>query len=249
MINEVNYSQPFPIKMFYHFFISPDERGLFWNWWLDEQAEDMISSNLSQYIPISMYVTMPKFWDRIYDLPIYANGTDDEITLEEKLREYTSIRYPFLNIEEVRDTGEPNLFEGSTLLPLWEYSKANPNKYVAYIHTKGVMSVGVHSKCWREVLNKNFISDWRVRYRDLLFGHDVVGMKDKQCDDTILSGNFWWASTNYIATLEQPLYDDRYQYEKWILSGNPKTCIIRNTNVDHFKEYYFREQDDGIQYY
>lgn len=224
------------LTLFYHFFVAPDDRGLFWNWWLDEQAGAMEAARVPR---VEMYVTMPRYWNSIYGLPILADGSHHHITLEEKLREYVSIRYPFINIAGMRDTGdEPNLYEGHTLMSLWEYSKKNPDNYVGYVHTKGVMSLSVQTSTWRQYLNRMFITDWRNRYIDLIEANDVAAVLDKQCDGTQVSGNFFFASTNYVSNLEAPSYENRYDYEKWILSGKPRLKVVENTGVDHFKDIY-----------
>lgn len=222
------------LKIFYHFYICPDDRGLFWNWWLDEQGSAINNAEL----PVDIYITMPRFWTQIYGNPILKNKLHYHITLEEKVAEYIQLRYPNISIKDIRDTGAENIYEGSTLIPLWEHSVNNPSTYVGYIHNKGVMSLSVQTSCWRQYLNKIFITQWKDRYIDLLEDYDVVAVLDGQCDGTIISGNFFYASTDYIATLEKPHYTDRYQYEKWILSGNPKLKIVHNTQLDHFKDIY-----------
>lgn len=95
---------------------------------------------------------------------------------------------------------------------------------------------------WRELLEQKFLTEWDDRIRDI-DGHDVLGVKDstvKMQDGTWshLSGNFFWATTNYVATLQKPMSDNRYWYESWVLSENPKVNFILDTGVDHFLEYY-----------
>lgn len=224
------------LTLFYHFFVCPDERGLFWNWWLDEQAGAMKQAQVPN---VQMYVTMPKYWNSINGIHLIKNKEHYQITLEEKLVEYVNLRYPFLNIAGIRDTGEQNLYEGYTLFNLWKNAQVKESEYCGYVHTKGVMSLGVQTSCWRQYLNKKFITEWKDRYIDLLQGHDVIAVVDKQCDGTVVSGNFFYARNEYIKTLEEPIYgNDRYQYEKWILSGNPKLKIVDNTHIDHFKDIY-----------
>lgn len=228
------------LDLFYHFYICDDERGLFWNWWLDEQAKAMKEAGMPPSVPIHLYATMPRYYNSVYDVPIYKNGTKDQTILDDKFKEYVHRFYPFLKIEDIRDTGQQNIFEGHTLQALWNHSRMCPDRIVGYIHTKGVMSVGPHSSQWRNLLNYYFITEWRERYIELLEDPylDVVIVRDKQCDGTIASGNFFYAKTNYIAKLEEPNYgSDRYAYEKWILSGDPMIHIVTDTNKDHFLEY------------
>ncbi len=222
------------LKLFYHFFIAPDVRGMFWHTWLEEQGPLLKATGL----PIELNLCMPIHWTSFGDIPFVKQcDKDTKLTFYEKFEEYKDRFYPSLITETVRDTGDLNIYEGQSLERLWEYSKQNPGTYVGYVHTKGVMSVSIQTYKWRQLLNKLFITEWKDRYIEVLNGADVVGALDKQCDGTILSGNFFYAKTDYIATLERPIYTDRYQCEKWILSGNPDLHICHNSNIDHFSDY------------
>lgn len=232
------------INVFYHFFIAPDVRGLFWNWWLDDQMKKIEDSKLKDYATINLNITMPRYWTTISDIPIMNNNATKQITFEQKIVEYIENRYPYINILSIRDTGLVNIYEGSTLSEIWNFSnEVETPQIILYMHNKGVMSVGnPNSKLWREVLDEAFIIKWNDRVNELFF-KDVVGLKDKQCDETILSGNYFWTTSDYVKTLEEPFYIDRYQYEKWILSNKvARLHIIKNTEVDHYKTYFFKEE-------
>lgn len=226
------------LEFFYHYYISDDDRGVFWNWWLDELGP-LFNRSEAYRLPINVYLTMPTMWKTIYGIPLTLDGGTIPAVLKDKVQEYIAKFYPYLRIKDIRDTGEENIYEGSTLLPLWTYSRQNPGKYVCYFHTKGVMSVGPHTSQWRRELNRSFIGDWKDNYIRLLENPEteVMGWKDAKTDDTVLSGNFFYAKTDYIARLERPYYNDRYQYEKWILSGNPKLDVLVQSHTDHFVEY------------
>ena len=92
----------------------------------------------------------------------------------------------------------------------------------------------------------------------LSLGYDTVGvnavhghLKQRavfQGNDVHYSGNFWWASTDYLSTLERLTeYADfftRCQAENWILSGMPRMCagVLYNWEREHM--YDLREIPD-----
>lgn len=232
--------------VFYHYAIKDDLRSCFWSSWLDEQLGLIEKSGLSKYADVYMTITMPVHWhEDARQIRIFRNKTHEPCLFVDKVREYLQYRFPWVGILDIRDIGEPlNLYEGSTLKELWWFSKVNSARPVCYVHAKGIFSASVQVKLWREILNEIHINQWRQRLDDLR-GYDVVGMADATTPlgDTVLdepthtSGNFFWADSKYVATLPQPLYTDRYRYEKWIMLNQPKVNFVYNTHVDHFMDY------------
>jgi hypothetical protein len=49
------------------------------------------------------------------------------------------------------------------------------------------------------------------------------------------SGNFWWASTNYIRQLSLASLIKKHDAEWWILSGNPVKNVIANSGLNYYK--------------
>lgn len=231
------------ITVFYHYWIPDDIRALFWYWWLDEQLSVVKQSKLDVIADVNMHVCMPAFWGtdpRGIEFTSNSDGVTP-ILFQDKLMEYVNHRYPNVHIH-INDLTPDHVFEGHTLVPLWEYSLNNPGETVVYIHNKGVCSSSPQVKLWRETLNKEMIEKWPQRIKDLE-GYDVLGVKDAtvRYDErglTHTSGNFFWATTDYIATLEKPLYTDRYEYERWITSNTPNVNYVLDTYTDHFTYFY-----------
>jgi len=147
--------------------------------------------------------------------------------------------------------------EADTLASLSYFSKENPDYKVLYFYSKGVSHVydpvrnhNVHM--WRLYMEYFNIHTWEENVT-LLDQYDCVGVELREqsehfhLDLTIpgkhYSGNFWWANTSYISTLDPEfLYDDtndltRWQSEKWIGSGNPNAGCRFNFNYEN--PYFF----------
>lgn len=251
-----------PIEVFYHFYIPNNHQAPNWVWWLDQQLQLIRDSKLHDIADINMAVTMPKYIDDFGNWPIRANGNGREINqhrvnLEYKLIEYVALRYPFVNILNIRDTGEPNLYEGQTLRFLHDRClKADID--VLYIHNKGVQSqiAGPPVYNWREVLNHFCIKEWPRCVR-MLREYDIVAVGDGQDPNVSCSrsGNFWWSKSSYIRTLPNPLnsheyapeemFPDResyrYAFEYWVGVNNPQIGAIAQTNTAHYDNLCFVE--------
>lgn len=123
-----------------------------------------------------------------------------------------------------------NLFENVTIRSLYQFSKMNPNCNVLYLHTKGVSYPKDHP------FVPGIFSWIRFMLYSLVYKHqeclqmlnvyDTVGCNHR--DTTIdqenpphFSGNFWWATTDYISTLPIHYMKDKYDAEFWLLRNKP----------------------------
>jgi hypothetical protein len=260
-----------PIEVFYHLYIPPDDRATNWTWCVDQQLGLIKQTKLSNIAKINMAITMPVNWISIYNIPFYKNNSPSqhfsvgalgntlvhnsetaELNFEGKVREYINLRYPFVNIIEVRDLIEPNLFEGQTLTALYQ-ACWEKDIDVLYIHSKGVSSSSASVAAWREILNHFCIAEWTQCVK-LLETCDVVGVKDLVSCPITMSGNFWWSKSSHVRKLPPPLqaeyyYEEivpgtgsyRYAFERWIMSCNPAIHHIVDTKTDHFTNYCFLE--------
>lgn len=244
-----------PIKVFYHVFIPDDAKCHLWSWYLDEQLGMIRSSGLYHMAQVLMCVTMPLHWTSIYEKPIYSSH-DNNITLtfEHKLREYVTMRYPWVIILEVRDSSQ-NIFEGSTLNHIYEQSK-HDEFIVLYLHTKGIFSCSDTVMNWKEILNHYHIQGWCSAIKHLK-NNQVVAINDSHSENhAIVSGNFWWSTSEYLRTLAEPLDTSkytgeqqlwpgfpayRYGFELWILSGQPSVHYWANTHTNHYHHNCFLE--------
>ncbi len=119
------------------------------------------------------------------------------------------------------------------------FSKINKS-YICYFHTKGAGSVGLKQniglQTWRQLLNHFILTKWEECIK-LLKNNDVVGVtKYSYQGHDNFSGNFWWAKTEYLNTLNDVSYtDNRYIYENWILSNplNKSSDIFNIYNIGY----------------
>lgn len=243
------------LEVYYHFYIPENHQvANYCNWWLDSQLKTLIESRLHDHAKINMCITMPKYWDNILGIHIKDNTFYNVCTFEYKIREYIDFRYPFINIIDIRDTSEPNIYEGHTLKYLHDKSQTK-DMYALYFHNKGMVSNKFTVGTWRETLDHFLITKWRECVR-LLEDADVVGMSDRFLP---ISSNFFWADNVYIQQRPNPLESDkyilpeesdlapwgpayRYAFEKWILRGNPTIANIHETNLCHYSNYYLKER-------
>lgn len=263
-----------PIEVFYHFYIPPDIRSGMWPWWIDQQLSLIRDFKLSSAATVNMAITMPMFWTELGGLPIFKNKSHNqsfytnelgqilsnnpkipELNFFGKVSEYIALRYPFVNIVDVRDVGQPNIFEGQTLKKLWDRCRV-ADIDVLYLHNKGVTSASASVANWRDVLNHYHITEW-VRCVKALEQFDVVGVKDLVSMNMTTSGNFFWSKSEYIRQLPEPVASDvyipdksefhpgqpgyRYAFERWAMTGNPRYYPIVDTGTDHFTTYCFLE--------
>ena len=134
-------------------------------------------------------------------------------------------------------------------------------QYVLYFHMKGVSrGNSVNMSDWRKFMEYWTIDQWKLCVTRLDEGYDTVGtnyinvaflgIDQHPANWPHYSGNFWWASSEYIKTLE-PLphpssYGNvktskytgyqitgtdyyRFDHEVWIGSKNPKWCEISSS--------------------
>lgn len=248
-----------PIQVFYHLFIPPDIRSQFFPFWIDTQLGMLVKSGLATSAKINMCITMPVYWDSVnnqkfirYDSPdriLTVNEVNEptvkipnysEMCFRDKVIEYISLRYPFVNILNVRDTSEINIFEGQTLHFLHKQC-IEQDCYVLYLHSKGFTSFTLEVHNWFDILNHFCINEWR-KCVEPLQDNDIVGVKDLVSDNNVMSGNFWWSKSSHIKNLPDPLENfngHRYDFERWCMKNNPKIHHIFDTKTDHFSSYCF----------
>jgi len=231
------------ISIFYHLYI-PDTSGM-WIWWVDEQLGLLFSSGLHINTKVNVCITMPLYLE--------ANIKGNTIHYHETVIDYINKRYPFVDIINVRDINDTNIFEGQTLKCLYDYSIKNDG-YVMYFHSKDITgnvfdSTGFVSegKNWRQYMQHYCISNWRDCIKKLEEGYDCVGVNYFK-DFYPFAGNFWWSTTNHIKRLDDPLDVEkyftqpnyRYAFELWI--GSKKDYI-------DIKHYYLDSKEWTINEY
>lgn len=135
-----------------------------------------------------------------------------------------------------------HFLESDTLKSMWEFAVANDDFNILYIHTKGLSrddyEYNVHA--WRLYLEYFTIHRWSDCVLKL-DKYDCVGTEwavitslvDPQTQqpqrnyNPHYSGNFWWATSKYIKTLDPKyIYDPdkgwtKWRCEFWIGTNNP----------------------------
>jgi SAM-dependent methyltransferase len=222
------------LSIFYHLFI-PNTSGM-WVWWINEQLGLLKKTGLSKKAKVNVCITMPLALSgelKVGEERIIKN-------YDQLVSEYIIRKYPFVDIISYRDiNAQENIYEGQTLKELYDYSLKNEG-YVLYFHNKGITNSSYiqhglidEDKKWRQYMQKHCIENWEECIQKLNDGYDVIGSNFYK-DYYPFAGNFWWAKTDYIKTLSDPLninkyyskQDNKEAYKKWIGSGNGKLHYI-----------------------
>lgn len=236
------------LEIFYHMYIPPDSRGLRWHWIFDAQMQLIKQSGLHEIADVNMCVSMPMWWETDeYGGGFFPEEGGYNIPFCAKVVNYATTRYPFVRVLEVQDISQKNLYEGLTLDYLHDFCKKT-DAFVLYNHSKGMTGTSVNVWNWREVLDHFTVTEWRRCVRELQ-NNDLVAIRDrltKEADDTITSGNVWWARSDYIRDLPTPtdihsyapksvtLTSERHAYELWIMKNKPRTHFMVDTGVNHY---------------
>jgi len=141
---------------------------------------------------------------------------------------------------------DPTLYEAPTLNKLQEFSSKNHNCNILYIHTKGI----------RYNVNDQKENDWiELMLYFLLDKHNDCIQKLNENYDTVgcnyyyksynhipphFSGNFWWASTNYLKSMNKldENLRDRGTCEFWLFRNAPLFYTLHNSRIDHYNDIY-----------
>jgi hypothetical protein len=122
---------------------------------------------------------------------------------------------------------------------------------VGYVHTKGVFN-GFDNPCiidWRQYMGYFVIERARDCIKALGEGYDAVGVDWVTLPNKHFSGNFWWASSQYINRLPQinpPIFQiegaptPRHLAEFWIGYGFPKVKSMHNSNICVYERHLHR---------
>jgi len=136
--------------------------------------------------------------------------------------------------------------ENLTICALHDFAKENPGWLILYHHSKSCThdqnsDYGKFATRWRRCMEKTCVTRWRECVSELENGYDAVGahwLKEMGHDKSqhFFAGNFWWATSDFIATVPSMYTRDRikvsgisnvesrYEAEVWISIGPlPKT--------------------------
>lgn len=152
-------------------------------------------------------------------------------------------------IEILQKDNNLELFEFITLKQLIKFCKINVDSKIWYIHTKGVARPDVREQenHWRQYMQYFVIEKWQ-QCVEALNSHDVCGAEwfyakfPDSKESSHFSGNFWWANSNYINTLDEIETSDRFDAERFIGSGHPKVKCFHNSYENLYYCNYTRDR-------
>jgi hypothetical protein len=137
--------------------------------------------------------------------------------------------------------------ESDTLKRLKNFAESNDNYKILYIHTKGVTIDSDPVNDWRKYMNYCNIEKWRETLT-LLDSYDAVGCNYMERSSygpyPHFSGNFWWAKSEYIKTLDHSFLESDFRFDRefWIGTGKGKMFEVANSGINHYTERYERHR-------
>lgn len=183
-------------------------------------------------------------YDECESISIGVLGSEDgKNKLEQLLNNYPKAKI-------VKHHADVSYFEFFTISKLKQDADTLPLFYALYMHSKGVMTTPdkiddiKFKDFWRAYMLHWMVSEWSQCYtaldlRDLddhHSGYDLCGVRVVPARKSIggtthISGNYWWASSDYIKSLKlvkhDTYYDGQNPYagghapEVWPCSGDP----------------------------
>ena len=142
----------------------------------------------------------------------------------------------------IHSSDDSQQFELPTLRLIHELSLISPKTKVLYLHTKGISYPKEDHRYlpgldWIKYM-LHFICEKSENCLELLDSHDVVGCNYGDQPKPHFSGNFWWATTDYLKTLSLTQLTDKMSAEWWLLSGSPRIHVLYSSGINHFLEAY-----------
>ena len=138
-----------------------------------------------------------------------------------------------------------NKGENQTLKKMHEMCQTIEPCKIWYIHTKGsARSPTGNTESWRKYL-EHFVITKHKNCIEALDEYDACGAEwIKHSDISLFAGNFWWANSNYIKSLENILVGhlpkeckERHHAElNFISKNNPKVKSFFNSKMDLYKK-------------
>lgn len=112
-------------------------------------------------------------------------------------------------------------YEQPTIRAMHQRCKELPaDMPVLYTHAKGSYSTSGFNDNWRRTMDERLVPAW-PEILGYLSEADTVGMYWREAPKPHFSGNFWWATAGYLASLPEVTDETRYDAEFWIGQGKP----------------------------
>ena len=139
-------------------------------------------------------------------------------------------------------------FENVTIRLLSVFAKLHPEYKILYMHTKGISYGKDHVfykgvKAWNHFMMYCLVDQYE-KCLPILNVYDTVGTNYRPLEHgngQHYSGNFWWATANYIQHLPIQYLKDKYHPEFWLLQNNPLFFNIHT--IEHMYEQAYPEEN------
>jgi hypothetical protein len=142
---------------------------------------------------------------------------------------------------ELFATADVEDYEFPTLARLWQEAHDSPDSFLCYyFHTKGASLAATPrqrpANAWRRYMEYFNIEKWED-CAAVLNDHDTCGV-ELQCESSHYSGNFWWATSDYIKKLPNGRQywrenkDNRLAAEFYLCQANAKAYCFNDFAED-----------------
>ena len=139
-------------------------------------------------------------------------------------------------------------FENTTIRLLSVFAKLHSDYKILYLHTKGISYTEDHVfykgvKAWNHFMMYCLIDQFE-KCLPILKVYDTVGTNYRPLEHgngQHYSGNFWWATANYIQHLPIHYLKDKYHPEFWLLQNNPLYFNLHT--IEHMYEQAYPEEN------
>lgn len=146
------------------------------------------------------------------------------------------------NVEIAFRSSDFELFEFATLERVHQHSQTNEGHYF-YIHSKGVFSRHQHPTVddWRRYMAHFVVCQHESCTTYLRRGFDVAGVNWQATPYPHFSGNFWWATAEYLRTLPAPMTlrigpDARCGAERWLGQNDAvRVACLHQSLINHYE--------------
>lgn len=163
------------------------------------------------------------------------------------INKYHTISPKFIITNHSSDT---NIFENCTLRLMHFFCQYNPNYKILYMHTKGVSYDRTHIYIpgvtdWTNFMLFCLVSKYK-ECLEVLDHVDAVGCDYyHNYDDASgtkrfpshFSGNFWWASSDYLKTLSVYELSNKHDAEFWLFTGDPIFVNVHSCQNKYWGHY------------
>jgi GR25 family glycosyltransferase involved in LPS biosynthesis/tetratricopeptide (TPR) repeat protein len=129
-----------------------------------------------------------------------------------------------------------NLYEPCCLRIMHQYATDNPDSVILYLHTKGISYYNDPVMFKRSLDWTRFMLRYIVESNgDMGDDFDTMGCNYTEKPVPHYSGNFWWATAKYIASLPVYKLGDKMSAEFWLKPQGPRCKVLCNSMINHYE--------------